>query len=150
MTFTYSNDPSNSNRDAVRVLVNDTTETTNSITDETITWLLEVNGNVWYAAADAAELFASVYANAVSEKQVGDLKVKSGGGDPAARWRERATDLRAKGGVKGFTAYSGGISIADKDAELADSDRPADQAWVGMHDDTDYGASNSTSGRWRF
>ena len=150
MTFTYTNDPANSNRDAVRVLINDITESSNSLSDETIAWLLAQNSNVWYAAADGADMFASLYAGDVTEKQVGDLKVKVGGGDPVARWRQRADDLRAKGAIKGFTAYSGGISIADKNSELEDSDRLPDQAYIGQHDNHDTGASSSTSGRWDF
>jgi hypothetical protein len=147
VSFTFINDPANVDRDKVRVLINDTSETTNSLSDETIAWLLSEHSNVWYAAAAACDLFAGTYASAVSEKQVGDLKLKTGAGDPAKQWHDMAKRYRTQAAVKGFKAYSGGISISDADSELADSDRPADQATVGMHDNDGGG---STGARWWF
>ena len=149
MSFTFINDPANVERDAVRVLINDTSETSNSLSDETIAWLLSEHSNVWYAAAAGCDIFASTYASAVTEKQVGDLKLKAGAGDPAKQWHEMAKRYRTQAAVKGFKAYSGGISIADAETELSDSDRPSDQAAVGMHDNIEDGAS-STGERWWF
>jgi len=147
MTFTYGNDPANSNRDAVRVLLNDVTESTALLTDETVAWLLSAHPNVWYAAAAGADMLAAQNASSVSEKQVGDLKVKYGAGDIAAQWSSRAAELRRLGAVKGFKAYSGGISIADKDSQESDSDWDRPGVSLGMHSATE---SQSTSGRWDF
>jgi hypothetical protein len=150
MSFTFTNDPANSDRDALRILVNDRTETGHDLSDETIAWLLTENGNVYYAAAQAAEIIGSQYTSSVAEKQVGDLKIKRGdsSGDVAGKYKQLAQDLRRQGGIAGFNAFSGGISIADKDDELSDSDRPQDEAAVGMHDAVAVAAS--TSGRWDF
>ena len=152
MSFTFTNDPASSNRDAIRILLNDTAgpEGSEALSDETIAWLLTENSSVYYAAAAGADAIASQFTSSVSEKQVGDLRTKKGGGDPAAQYVKLAASLRSQAAIKGFKAYSGGISISDKTSQLDDTDRLPDDAAIGMHDNEDGTLAGSTSGRWNF
>lgn len=147
MSFTYTNDPANSNRDAVRVMVNDTTETGHRISDETITWLLSSEPNVTYAAAAAAEFIAGQFAEAVTTKAVGDLRLTKGDnvGNVAGSYRALAARLRRQAAMVGAAPFSGGISITANDAARDDSDWDRPQTSVGMHDNPPVNSSTSTS-----
>ncbi len=128
-------------------MLDDRTETTDSLSDETIAWLLGQHSNVWYAAAAGADIIGASFTSSVSEKQVGDLKIKTGAGDPAKQYKTLAESLRRQAAVNGFGAYSGGISRSDKDAQREDTDWDRGSAEIGMHDNPN---ANSTSGVWRF
>lgn len=147
MSFTYTNDPANSNRDAVRVMVNDTTETGHALSDETIAWLLTSEANVTYAAAAAADMIAGQFADAVTTKQVGDLRLTKGDnvGNVAGSYRALAARLRRQAAMNGAAPFSGGISITANDTARDDTDWDRPQTMVGMHDNPPLTSSTSTS-----
>ena len=149
MSFTFTNDPANSNRDAVRILIDDRTDTGHQLSDETIAWLIADHNGLYYAAAQGADIIAGQFSDAVSEKSVGDLKIKKGAGDPVAKYKALAAQLRTQAAIKGFKAFSGGITISGKQTELDDTDRLPDEAAIGMHDNDDH-LAGSTSGRMFF
>ena len=135
--FTFTNSPATSNRDAVRVLVNDTTETGHALSDATIAWLLSSHSSLWFAAAAAAELIAGQFSADVTEKQVGDLRLKKGGAgsDPATQYRMLAKHLRTRGALLGAKGpFSGGISQTENTNALSDSDYERPRFAVGMFD----------------
>ncbi len=146
MTFTFTNDPANSNRDAVRVLVDDRTESGHRLSDETIAWLLTSEANLWYAAAAAADTLASQFADAVTTKQVGDLRLTKGDnvGNVAGSYRTLAARLRRTAAMNGAAPFSGGIGKAANRTANDDTDWAKPQFAVAMHDNPP-SASVSTS-----
>lgn len=77
MTFSYSGDPSSSDKDAVRFLVNDTSVANDTnISDEEINWLIAQWGDVYEAGRAAAEHLAATYAQLSDiSKTVGDISI---------------------------------------------------------------------------
>lgn len=122
----YGKDPANNPLDEVRFLVGDTDLNVEELTDDEVQYLLaDRHGNVLEAAARAAETLASKYSNAVVEKQVGPLRLSSGtrGLTKAERYLKLAKHLWAKAFSRSVTPYAGGISVTDKNARRADTDR---------------------------
>ena len=73
MSWTYSGDPSTSDRDAVRFLVGDTDEDDQQLSDSEIEYILSENSNDPYGAAvQGAEALAAKYARQM-DKRVGQL-----------------------------------------------------------------------------
>ena len=145
MTWTFGNNPANSNRDLVRILVSDTNTNAQLLSDEFIDFTLSAKPSAYLAAALCAETLinstaaATAYlASNVTRKKVGDLELSyagggSGGASPAQHYRELAKSLRMQAGTK-VTPYSGGISVTDKAAQRDDSDRIRGFAEKDMHD----------------
>jgi hypothetical protein len=126
MSVTFTNDPAGSNRDLVRIIVNDTT---GKLSDETIAYFLASEPSVWYAAAMCADTIAGQYSQA-GDLTVGDLTIRRN----VAEYRSLARSLRQRGSL-GAVPFAGGISQADKDAETSDTDRVAPAFRVGQTDD---------------
>lgn len=120
MTWTYQQSPDSSStggrRDAVRLLLKDTNSAAQLYQDEELAFFLTENGNnVYRAAADAA---VGLSAREAESKSVGDLAISGFGktwGDLARHYKLRA-DSQA-------TPFAGGISISNKEAYDADTDR---------------------------
>lgn len=140
MSFTYTNDPSGSNIDAVRFLINDKTESTAELSDEEIQYLIDGNSSLLHAAAAAAESVAAKYTNTdstASAKWVGDLKVeyRSGSESVADEYTKLASSLRRRAAVGASAGiFAGGLSRAGKQANQRDTDRVQPSIERGMHD----------------
>lgn len=94
MTFTYI-DPTNSNRDKVRFLIQDTDSTAPHMTDEEIAWLITEWADVYDAAANAADILAGQYAHKADySKSVGDLSLNETFSTQSERFQALATSLR--------------------------------------------------------
>lgn len=122
----YTGDPANNPLDEVRFLVGDTNLQAEELTDPEVQFLLvDRNGNTLEAAARAAEALASKYSAAVVEKQVGPLRISSGtrGLTKAERYLKLAKHLWQRALARSATPYAGGISVADKNARRADTER---------------------------
>lgn len=135
MSFTYGGLPdsttTNGRRDAVRLLVQDTVQSTAHFQDEELDFfLLENGGDVWSAAADACEQLAS---GGATSKSVGDLSIS----DTATSWLDLARRYRLRAG-SGAMPYAGGIRVSEKDAYEADTDRaePYFTRATGDHEET--------------
>ena len=145
MTWTYTNNPSNSTRDLIRILVNDIDTSSQLLTDEFIAYALTNKGNTYLAASLCAETLVSsktattaYLASNVTRKKVGDLELSyagggQGGGSAADHYRGLAKSLRLQAAAK-VTPYSGGISVDDKDNQRDDADWDRPFAEIGMHD----------------
>ena len=138
MTATYTNLPGTVPVDTVRFLVDDRDTipaTDAALSDEEIQYFLDQANHVLLAAADAAEAIATKYAGDPKSKQVGDLEISYGDTGRAATYKELAASLRSRARRKvGASIYAGGISLADKKANDADTDRVDPVFTVGMHD----------------
>lgn len=96
MTFTYTGDPSGSNRDKVRFLLQDTVSTDAHLTDEEIAYLLTTwQSNVLDAAIAGAEIIAGNYAHKTNySRTIGDLSISEQYGASAVEFRALADRLR--------------------------------------------------------
>lgn len=61
MTWSYSNDPSDSDKDQVRFLIGDTDENEQLLADEEINFLVGKHDSIWGACAEACESIAAQY-----------------------------------------------------------------------------------------
>jgi hypothetical protein len=147
MTWTFTNNPSNSNRDLVRILIQDTNTSAQLLTDEYIDYTLSLKPSAYLAASLCAETLmnstaaASAFlASNVVKKKVGDLELtyQSGGGGGGARshYQQLAASLRRQAGYK-VSPFAGGISQDDKNTQESDSDWDQPAFSRGMHDHYD-------------
>lgn len=120
MSWSYSGDPSSSDKDAVRFNIGDTIEEDHQLQDEEILYLLDVNGgSVRNATIDAFKALISKYSRFVNE-DVGDVSVDLS--DRLANFKMALSEYE-----RGLTAlvspYVGGISVSDKVNNERDTDR---------------------------
>lgn len=115
MTWTYSGDPSSSNKDAVRFYIGDTDSTTPHVTDEEIAFALSQQGNnPRRAAASLARSLSAKYAHKV-DKSIGDLSISYS--QSASQYMALANLLdseAASGSGAAVVPYLGGMTISDK------------------------------------
>ena len=143
----YDGDPVNSQTDAVRMLIRDTSTSSPRLTDNEVDWLVANHGNTYLAAAAGCEMMAAKHSSEPGSKSVGDLSIDIGSGDPSLNWTELAAQYRAQAARSGdFSFYSGGISKSDKQTRREDTDWDAVSAALKMHDNPNVG---STDGIWR-
>jgi hypothetical protein len=134
--WTYSGDPRDSDRDAVRFLIGDTNESDQLVSDEEIAYML-LSMSVYRAAALAATGISKAFAGKASSKTVGSLSLKNGFEKKADSYKDLAARLDGmanKGALTSFVAYAGGISSADKQANEYDSDWEKPSFYRGIHD----------------
>lgn len=144
MTTTYSGNPADSDKDAVRFWIEDTAATF-ALTDEEIAYVLTIYPNPMAAAAACARALAAKYAKLV-DKEVGDLKIKYS--QRGTAYLALAERLEAQSGLVGLVPYGGGISIADMQAVDLDSDRPAPPIRIGQFDNPQAGRLDPDRDRW--
>lgn len=120
MTWTYNNAPDTTTdagkRDFVRWLVKDITASRPLVTDEAIAAALVTEGSVFRAAALCCEALAD--AESGESLSVGDLTISG----TQTSYAALAKSLRARADTA-VTPFVGGISVADKDTQEADTDR---------------------------
>lgn len=147
----YTGDPANVPGDAVRLNVGDTDNDALQFTDAEIAFFLSQGAaNVLVASIGAAHALAAKYARRV-DKAVGDLRISYS--HLQKHYAELAGRLEydlAKSPAGG-SPYAGGISIADKDSNRADTDRPRPDFYRGIQDDPQIrndGAEYLRGGDW--
>lgn len=127
MTWTYTGDPSDSPKDAVRFWIGDTTESTPQMSDEEIAYLLALTGgNVLQAAIAACVQLANRYSSQVDFAVETELRVDLS--QRAKAYATRAQELRDQAKLPGFgglmpVPYAGGISRRDMQRQEQDGDR---------------------------
>lgn len=98
--FTYTGDPSVSNRDKIRFLIGDTVEANAHFQDEEISWLLMEWGDVYVAAIAGCEILSGRYAaKAQTSKSVGDLSISETFTSASAEFRtlaDRIASMRSR------------------------------------------------------
>lgn len=131
MTWTYSGDPSSTNRDAVRFLIGDTDNTSQLVTDEEIAYMLTQEGSTSSAAARVCRSLAAKYARFM-DQSVGDLNISYS--QRFKQFSEMAAKLESDASSRVGIPYAGGISQSDKDSRESDTDRVLPASKVGVHD----------------
>ena len=118
--WTYTGDPRDSAKDALRFHLGDTDPEDQQLSDQEIYYLLDLKaGNVYLATAEAARSLAGKYSRQ-SDKAVGDLRLSLG--QKADHYWELARKMELQG-LKRATPYAGGISVSDKEKQRQDEDR---------------------------
>ncbi len=131
MGFNYSGDPSNSNLDAVRFLIGDTTSP-GDLQDAEIIYLVAAYATVGLAALAATRTLVSKFATTV-DKSVGDLKISA-----SQKFKHYLAlipvmeELIAADNPVGV--YLGGLVQSEEDSDDADSTITHPRMKVGMHD----------------
>lgn len=148
MSWSYSGNPADSDKDAVRFEIQDTTSSSPLLQDEEIEWAILqettvaaaapatiVPPNLYRAAARCMEALDRLFA-AQADEQIGTLKLTYS--KQSQQYAVRAQELRARAaGME--PPYAGGQSIQEKLDRQADTDavKPAftrrefDNPWVG-------------------
>jgi len=136
MAFTYGGDPENSNRDAVRLMINDTSTGPQELSDAEIAWLIASHPDNWFAASAGAMLKSSKFAALATSKQVGDLKVDfaSRGESRAEEYRSLSEQLKLIALRRGVKPAVGGISISQRVTDLSDTDWDQPEFKIGQND----------------
>lgn len=116
MAWTYTADPANSDRDAVRLAIGDTDTSDQQLQDSEIEYYLGLfgvagSGRVIPAAARACDGLAAKYARQVNTTNQG---LSVGASDRMAHYQSLAESLRREG-LTVAEIFSGGNTWADKD-----------------------------------
>lgn len=116
-TWTFSGDPSASDKDGVRFLIRDVDSNDQLFSDQEIDYALTLKGSQMSAAALLCDMAAT--SGALTDKQVGDLRIS--GSQRASQYRALGEQLRKQVSY-GVGIYAGGISHADKERYETDPD----------------------------
>lgn len=112
MAWTY--DPTlASDRDKVRLLTGDTTQTDPQLSDEELDAMLDIYGGVKSTAIAVLRALASKYAR-LADKWVGDLKILASQKHEA--YLRMAKELSSSGALSVAAPTAGGVYEADKQA----------------------------------
>lgn len=120
MSNTYSGNPADSSRDAVRFWLNDVGPSTWEFSDQEIDYALTLYPNPVLSAAWLAGRLAMKYAASV-DKSVGDLRLSNS--QKARMYADLQTSLKAQADSSGVSIYVGGVSKSDMTTVDANSDR---------------------------
>lgn len=134
MTWSYSGDPSTTDKDAVRFTIGDTDTNDQQIQDEEIDYLLVTFLTVVSASIAAAEALCAKFSRLVDEV-TGDLSRKCSKKAEAYKalakqLKDRADDLTFNNPI----AFAGGVSCADIENREQDTDRFPDIFQIGDFD----------------
>jgi len=121
MSWSYGNDPANSELDAVRLLLGDTDINDQQLSDEELNYFISATSDVYSAAALASRSLASKYARLVESREVGDLKLEFGA--RYQRYLDLADQLEMQVAVFGASPFLGGNSVSDKETEYSDESK---------------------------
>tara|TARA_R110001599_G_scaffold243355_2_gene443147 strand:+ start:3972 stop:4397 length:426 start_codon:yes stop_codon:yes gene_type:complete len=129
MAFTYTSDPENSKRDAVRLLTGDTVSTDVLLQDSEVDYFLSLYDESAYpSAAAACDAIASKYARQADTTN-GRLSVRASQRSEA--YAKKAKELR-RDALTGAEVFAGGLTISGKDALDDDADAVQPAFSVGM------------------
>lgn len=126
--WSYSDDPANSPRDAVRAFVGDIDAAYPLLYDSQIDLCLSTYGGPLYAAAGAARMIGAQFSGRVT-KRVGDMTINYS--DLAKQFFALADELQGQAQVhSGATVFAGGTSRSQMKANLLNPDRPKSPFWL--------------------
>lgn len=121
MTFTYAAESlSTTPRYQVRLALGDTQAAYPLLQDEEIDQYVAIYGNVYFAAAYAAEAIAGLFSRQVDRSLGGGLSLQNS--QKAKQYMALAKSLRRQGALS-VTPYAGGQSVADKRTRELNNDR---------------------------
>lgn len=122
LDWSYSHDPSTSDKDAVRFLIGDTNSDDKLLSDNEINYVLSAEGTVLQAAINCLQNLIVVYSRQVDTS--GDNRSKSLS-QRVQSFRTALDSLLERQSMQGLNVFAGGISKAQKDTQCTDDDRVA-------------------------
>lgn len=134
MTWTYTGDPSDSDKDAVRFIIGDTNTGDQLLSDEEIAWLLTENGGKYAAAVAACEAIAAAFSRKIDLTSASEGSLSLSYADRRKYYLEMAATIRRKNSITSVIPYAGGIRISDKSTNETDTDRPDPDFYREMDD----------------
>lgn len=143
MTNTYTGNPADSSKDAVRFWIQDTAAPW-KLTDEEINYTISQFTNPMLAAASCANALAARYA-AFPSKRVGDFSISYG--ELAKNYAALAAELESKGQTFNLVPWSGGITHSDREIARTDTNRVKPPFRRDQFDNPS-GANNLSSDGW--
>ncbi|WP_196607433.1 hypothetical protein [Pectinatus frisingensis] len=117
MTWTYSGDPSSSEKDAIRFKLGDIISTDPILQDEEINYTISTNSSIDDAAYAACVSIVAKFSR-LADKTVGKVKIYYS--QRVAHYQALADTLWLNAGIV-ITPYAGGTSVADKAAMESDN-----------------------------
>jgi len=141
MTWSYSGNPADSTRDAVRFLIGDTDTTDQLISNEEINYFVTEFGNARRSASEAARSIAAKFARLMN-RSIGGLSA-----DFSAKYRqylELADNLLSKEEMSPVALYISGYSRSEKEAVELDTDREPTFSRKGIMDNPRYQPSDES------
>lgn len=142
MAFSYTGDPSSSNKDALRFLIQDTNASDVLMQDAELNFILtEVGNSIYQAAHDACYVIGSSFARkADTSKSVGDLSLSVTYSNRSSEYRdlaERFLELSARREPP-IPRYAAAAMVSTPNRDV---DTPTTDFLVGQHDNlaTRYG-----------
>lgn len=146
MTWSYGNDPLNSDLDAVRFLIGDTDSSDPLLQDEEINYLLNsynVQNSAYYASRSIAAKFARL-----CREETGDIEVYANQKyDQYSKLAKQILDDLNSGRPIDISIFSGGISHSDMRNRDLDTDRNQPPIAEGQMDYYSYEPSGSNKAR---
>jgi hypothetical protein len=131
VTWNYTGNPADSNRDAVRYLLGDTDYSDQLLSDQEIDWLLTENGTVRSAAAEGALSIAARFARCM-DRSIGSLSFSFT--QRFEQYQRLAEELRRNVRAEPAAAWFSGSSRSEKRARDENTDRERTFATKGIHD----------------
>ena len=131
MAWSYSGNPSSSERDAVRFLVGDTDTNDQLLSNEEIDYLTTQHGSVHRIASESARAIAAKFARLMN-RSIGGLSA-----DFSAKYRqylELADNLLEKDEIAPVSPFISGFGRSAKEAVELDTDRESTFGRKGQHD----------------
>lgn len=121
MSWTYSGDPNESTKDAVRFLVADTKVDDSFVTDEEISWALTQSNDDVYAATVIVAKALSAQFSTLADEEIGPLKFKYA--ERAKNYEKIASryDNDSSKAIALTGIYCGGISVSEKEESRFDT-----------------------------
>jgi len=119
MTWTYTEDPENVTRDAVRLNYGDTDEDNQLLQDAEVDYAYAEEYSVLSAAARCCEILAAKFSDLADNRKLGSLSITFS--EKSKRFAYKAKDLRARA-MAFATPYAGGISEAKEETFEDDTD----------------------------
>jgi hypothetical protein len=122
MTWTYGGDPSANLRDEVRWRAGLTDPNDQLVSDEEIGFaLVSVDDDPVEAAALACEHVAKIFSRRAEAEQLGRRREEYG--DRAAKFQQRAHDIRVEGGSDAAGVNAPQIYVSERESALTDLTR---------------------------
>lgn len=131
MAWTYSGDPSNSQRDAVRFLIGDTDTDDQLLNDDEVTYFITTHGTTNRAASEAARAVAAKFARLMN-RSIGGLSADFGA--KYRQYMELATNLIGKEETEPVSPFISGFKKDQKETYMDDSNREPIFGRKGVHD----------------
>lgn len=113
-SWSYSHDPSTSDKDAVRFIVGDTNSDDKLLDDNEILWVLEQEGNVQQAAICCLQNLITVYSRYVDKTGKGSSTAH---GMRVENFRTALDSLLEKQAMGALEVFAGGISRSQKQVQ---------------------------------